>query len=83
MARNRNIDRELERLLGEFDAMLERAQNDDRKNHDEISSNPPLTKAQLKAFVREETNFTKRIVTPLDKNSRQTRRYQSLMIPLG
>lgn len=78
---NRAIDRELDRLLKSFDNMLKRARSPDEFDTPSSPERNPLSRCRIKQWLEGEPDFAKRIVTPLDKNRRQTRRYQSLMIP--
>ena len=74
MRSRRQIDRELDRLLGSFEHMLKRVGVEQELKP---PTNFVLTKQEESAWKKNEVDFTKRIVTPLDGNPRQTRRYQN------
>ena len=76
------IDRELQRLAASFTEMLREARGEQSSS---VELRPILdalmTKEEKDAWKKNETDFTKRNVTPLDKNTHQTRRYQNPLLP--
>ena len=66
---------ELRRLRIEFEGMIKKNEAETAKRR--TSMNMGLSKRQIRSWLTSEPDFTKRIVTPLDSNRRQTRRYQN------